>query len=51
VDDNADLRDSLAAILQHPGWEIRTAPDGLEAVATAQDWRPHVAFVDITCRG
>ena len=51
VDDNADLRDSLAAILQHPGWEIRTAPDGLEAVAAAQDWRPHVAFVDIHMPG
>jgi len=51
VDDNADLRDSLAAILQHPGCEIRTAPDGLEAVAAALEWRPHVAFVDIHMPG
>jgi PAS domain S-box-containing protein len=47
VDDNADLRTSLAAVLQHPGCEIRTAADGVEAVAAAQEWRPDVAFVDI----
>jgi len=51
VDDNADLRDSLAAILQHPAREIRTVSDGMEAVAVALDWRPHVAFVDIHMPG
>lgn len=47
VDDNADLRASLAAILEMSGCEIRTAPDGVEAVAAALDWRPDVVFVDI----
>jgi CheY-like chemotaxis protein len=51
VDDNEDLRTSLAAILQHPGREIRTAPDGMKAVALALDWRPDVAFVDIHMPG
>jgi CheY-like chemotaxis protein len=47
VDDNADLRASLASILQVSGCEIRTAPDGAAAVAEALDWRPDVVFVDI----
>jgi CheY-like chemotaxis protein len=48
VDDNADLRASLAAILQQLAeCEIRSAPDGVQAIAVALDWRPDVVFVDI----
>jgi CheY-like chemotaxis protein len=47
VDDNADLQASLASILQLADCEIRTAPDGVEAVRVALDWRPDVVFVDI----
>ena len=48
VDDNADLQASLAAILQQlADCDVRSASDGVEAVAMALDWRPDVAFVDI----
>lgn len=49
VDDNADLRVSLASILQLAGcdMEIRTAPDGVEAVAEALEWEPGIVFIDI----
>ena len=53
VDDNADLRASLASILQLSGcdMEIRTVPDGAAAVAAALEWGPRVAFIDIHMPG
>ena len=51
VDDNPDLQASLATLLQSEGRDIRTAPDGVEAVAIAKDWRPAVVFVDIHMPG
>jgi CheY-like chemotaxis protein len=49
VDDNADLCASLAAILELADGEIeiRTAPDGVKAVAVALEWEPEIVFVDI----
>jgi len=49
VDDNADLCASLAAILELADGEIevRTAPDGIEAVAAALEWKPEIVFIDI----
>ena len=53
VDDNADLRASLASILQLSGrdMEIRTVPDGAAAVAAALEWEPRIAFIDIHMPG
>ena len=53
VDDNADLRASLASILQLSGCEmdIRTAPDGVAAVSEALEWEPRIAFIDIHMPG
>ena len=49
VDDNADLRESLASVLETAGGriEIRTARDGVEAVAEALEWEPRIVFIDI----
>jgi PAS domain S-box-containing protein len=47
VDDNTDAADSLAIMLRILGHEARTAHDGLEAVATAADFRPDMIFLDI----
>jgi signal transduction histidine kinase/ActR/RegA family two-component response regulator len=47
VDDNRDAADSLGMILQIMGNDLRTAYDGLEAVAITEDFRPDVALVDI----
>jgi len=40
ADDNADAAESLATLLELYGNEVRTARDGLEAVATAERLRP-----------
>lgn len=47
ADDNADAAESLAMLLTLMGNEVRTAADGLEAVATAEAFRPDVAVLDI----
>jgi PAS domain S-box-containing protein len=47
VDDNTDTAASLAILLNLAGHETRTAHDGLEAVATAEKFRPDVVLLDI----
>lgn len=47
VDDNRDNADSLAALLQVDGYDVRLAYDGEEALAVAELYRPHVLLLDI----
>ncbi len=47
ADDNVDSVQSLAMLLTLSGYETRTAGDGVEALAVAEDFQPHVAFLDI----
>jgi PAS domain S-box-containing protein len=47
VDDNEDAAASLALLLQILGGEVRTAHDGLEAVAAAAEIQPDVVLLDI----
>jgi PAS domain S-box-containing protein len=47
ADDNQDAADSLQLLLQMMGHEVRTAYDGLEAVAIAEEFRPDVILLDI----
>ena len=47
VDDLKDSADSLAMLLRMLGYEVRTAYDGLEAVAAAEGFRPEVVLLDI----
>jgi signal transduction histidine kinase/CheY-like chemotaxis protein len=47
VDDNADAARSLGALLESNGHSVRTCFDGSSAFATAQQWVPDVAFVDL----
>lgn len=47
VDDNRDSADSLEMLLRTLGSEVRTAHDGLEAVATAAAFQPDVVLLDI----
>jgi PAS domain S-box-containing protein len=47
VDDNRDSAFSMAMMLQLLGNEVRTAHDGIEAVALAQRFRPQVVLMDI----
>jgi PAS domain S-box-containing protein len=47
VDDNRDAADSMAMMLEVNGHQTRTAYDGLEALAVANDYRPDVILLDI----
>ncbi len=47
VDDNQDSAASMATMLHLLGNEVRTANDGIEAVARAEQFRPHVVLMDI----
>ena len=51
VDDNADVADTLAALLTLDGHEVRTAANGTTALAVAAELRPHIAFLDIGLPG
>ena len=47
VDDNADSAQSLATLLAIQGHEVRTAGDGVEALAAAESFGPEVVLLDI----
>ncbi|HEX5760757.1 MAG TPA: ATP-binding protein [Thermoanaerobaculia bacterium] len=47
VDDNRDAASTLGLLLELTGHEVRTAHDGLEAVAAASEFRPDVVLLDI----
>jgi PAS domain S-box-containing protein len=47
VDDNVDAADSMSMFLEYAGHEVRTANDGLSAVAAAHEFRPYVILLDI----
>ena len=46
VDDNAALLASLSAVLGEAGHEVKTAADGVEALALAQSWKPDFVLLD-----
>ena len=47
VDDEASLTDLLSMALRYEGWDIRTAPDGLKAIAAAREFKPDAVVLDI----
>ena len=47
VDDNQDAATTMAAMLELLGDEVRTAHDGLEALAAAEAFRPDVILMDV----
>jgi signal transduction histidine kinase len=47
ADDNVDFANSLGQLLQAQGHDVRIAYDGAEALKTARDFNPQIAFVDI----
>ena len=51
VEDSADLRDGLKALLEHLGHEVAVAEDGLEGAARLLELRPDVALVDVGLPG
>jgi two-component system response regulator CpxR len=47
VDDDADIRESVAAILQHHGYRVRTAANGRDALAELAHERPALILLDL----
>src|SRR5258706_15658210 len=47
VDDEADIRDLVAGILDDEGFATRTARDSDSALAEIANRRPHLVFLDI----
>lgn len=47
VDDHPDLREVLALILEHHGFQVMVAGDGREAVSQAERNRPDVVLMDL----
>lgn len=51
VDDNLDIAEALASLLQMEGCEARTALTGEEGVQLAQTFQPRLIFLDIGLPG
>lgn len=51
VDDNRDVADILAMLLQALGWDVRIAYSGVAALAAVSEFKPQLAFVDISMAG
>ena len=47
VDDNVDSAESLAMVLRVTGHQVRTAHDGLTALAMADEFEPEIVLLDI----
>ena len=47
VEDSADAAEMLRMMLAYTGHDVRVASDGLQAVAIASEFRPHLALIDI----
>lgn len=47
ADDNRDAAHTLAMLLQLEGHEVRTVHDGVEALATGDDFAPQLVLLDI----
>ena len=51
VDDEADIRELVAGILQDEGYSTRTAHDSDDALAAVVARRPNLVFLDIWLQG
>lgn len=51
VDDEADIRELVAGILQDEGYAVRTAKNADDAIAAIQVRRPHLVLLDIWLEG
>lgn len=47
VDDNHDVADALARLIDHLGHAVRVAADGPTALRVASEWNPEIVFLDI----
>ena len=48
VDDDADMRERLRAVLERNGWSVREAGDGAEALDRVREATPRLVLLDLT---
>lgn len=51
VDDEADIRELVAGILEDEGYNTRVARNSDQAIAAVEERRPHLIFLDIWLQG
>lgn len=51
VDDERDIRDTIAELLAEEGYAVEEAGDGAEALAKARDCKPIVVLLDLMMPG
>jgi len=51
VDDEADIRELVAGILEDEGYRTRVARNSDQAIAAVEERRPHLIFLDIWLQG
>src|SRR5258708_7373493 len=47
VDDEPSITDFIALGLRHEGFDVRTAPDGRAALRVVDEFKPHLAVLDL----
>jgi two-component system nitrogen regulation response regulator NtrX len=51
VDDEQGIRAALAQLLEYEGYEVKVAASGAEGIAVAEQWHPHLVFLDVKMAG
>jgi DNA-binding response OmpR family regulator len=51
VEDHSTMREAMRLILEHEGFEIREAPDGVIALEMARSQPPDLMFLDLNIPG
>jgi two-component system nitrogen regulation response regulator NtrX len=51
VDDEAGIRQALGQLLEFEGYEVKSADNATDGIMQYQQWRPHLAFLDVKMAG
>ncbi|MEP7348269.1 MAG: sigma-54 dependent transcriptional regulator, partial [Gemmatimonadaceae bacterium] len=51
VDDEQGVRAALGQLLEYEGYEVKTATNGVEALASYEKYRPQLVFLDVKMSG
>jgi two-component system nitrogen regulation response regulator NtrX len=51
ADDEKGIRAALGQLLEYEGYEVRTVPTAVDAIAEYERWQPHLVFMDVKMGG
>ena len=51
ADDEQGIRAVLGQLLEYEGYEVKSVPNGVDAIKTYEAWHPHVTFLDVKMSG